>query len=224
MNYDDQIKKELLTTNRILAFDRRHWDRREKSQLISSNETEQAMMLIQTETYAFLRGIRSSIKEENLRAAGSLLRSLLESTANAQWILEDKSGNRASKYVAVTDNYTEYLNSVKTNNLTRIPESVRKWTTSSAEDRINAFSPQAGMAWDYCSAFTHPSPTYMSLHLGLAQVLNYVIGQANTYAFTSRYLILHMAGMYNKTESKFLDKMAVEILISKTPNGMIAIA
>lgn len=215
MSYAELVRKEIRFTNRILSFDRKYWDRRNGSQIAPKNETELALILIQGESYAFLRGIKSSVKENNLRAAGSLLRSLLESTANAYWITEDKTGKRATRYVATTDSFSEYLENVKANNLVRIPEAVRSWTSSSAEDRLKAFSPQAGMVWDYCSIFIHPSPTYLSLHPGAEKVLHYVIGQANTYALTARHIMLDKSELYNSKERKYLDMMAAELLLDK---------
>ena len=217
MNYGELIKKELLFTNRILRFDIRYWDRREKYLTKPKNETELALILIQAESHAFLRGVKSSIKEINLRVAGSSLRSLLESTANAHWITEDKSGKRAARYVSVIDNYSKNLDNIKLNNLARIPKNASSWTSSSAEDRLNAFSPQAGLVWDYCSVFTHPSPTYMSLHSGRDKVLNYVAGQANAYALTTRYIMLNSSNLFNREEAKWLDKVTRELLEDKAP-------
>ena len=217
MDYHELIKKELLFTNRILGFDRRFWDKQSELQIKHCNEKELALKLIQSESHAFLRGVKSSVRESNLRAAGSLLRSILESTANTHWIILDKEGKRAERYIAVTDNFNEYLDLVKASNLKRLPEAIRDWTTSSTEDRINALSPQAGMVWDYCSVFTHPSPTYMSLHPGIDKVLHYVISQANSYALTIRYLMLQETKLFGEKEAKLLDKMAVQLLIDKLP-------
>lgn len=218
MDYSGHIKKEFQFTNRVLSFDRRYWKRREKYQIRPANETELALILIQAESYALLRGIKSSVKDTNLRVAGSLLRSLLESTANAYWITIDKSGKRAAKYVSVMDTYGEYLEGLKLKSDTRIPKEVSNWTKSSAEDRLNAFSPQACIVWDYCSAFTHPSPTYMSLESGKSKVLDYVIGQANTYAVTTRQIMLdNESTMFNAREAELLNKMMVELLEDKLP-------
>ena len=87
------------------------------------------------------------------------------------------------------------------------------------EDRIQAFSPQAGMVWDYCSAFTHPSPTYMSLHPGLDKVLDYVIGQANTYALTTRHIMLSNSILLNEREATLLAKLASIVLADKLPRN-----
>jgi hypothetical protein len=217
MNYTDHSKKELLFANRILRFDIRYWNRRSEFQIRPANETELALILIQAESHAFLRGIKSNIKDTNLRAAGSLLRSLLESTANAYWITADKTGKRALRYVSVTDNYGEYLDNLESNSQARISKEASSWTSSSAEDRLMAFSPQACMVWDYCSVFTHPSPTYMSLHRGLDKVLNYVIGQANIYALTTRHIMLDSSNVFNAHETKLLNKLAEEQLIDKMP-------
>jgi len=217
MNYFELSKKELVFTNRILRFDKKYWDRRSAYQIKPKNETELALILIQGESYAFLRGIKSSVKENNLRAAGSLLRSLLESTANAYWITEDKTSKRASRYISLTDNFGEHLDKIKIDGLTRIPREASSWTTSSAEDRLKAFSPQAGMVWDYCSVFTHPSPAYLSLQPNVNKVLNYVIGQANTYALTTRHLMLGNGELFDDKESKFLFKLAAELLADKLP-------
>lgn len=217
MDYHELSKRELRFTNRILKFDIRNWDRRNKNLIKPEDETQFALILIQAENHAFLRGIKSSVRETNLRAAGSLLRSLLESTANAHWIATDKTGGRASKYVAVIDNYSEYLDRVKANNLTRIAKDAGNWTTSSAEDRLKSFSPQAGMVWDYCSVFTHPSPTYMSLQPGVDKVLNFVIGQANTYALTTRHIMLDSSALFDINESELLNRMAGELLADKLP-------
>lgn len=217
MNYPDHIKKEILFTNRLLRFDLRYWKRREKFQIAPRNEMELALILIHSESHAFLRGIKSSVKENNLRVAGSVLRSLLESTANAYWISVDKTGKRAKKYFAVMDNYGDYLDNLGSNSMQRIPKDVSSWTSSSAEDRLKAFSPQAGMVWDYCSVFTHPSPTYMSLHRGAPKVLDYVIGQANTYTLTTRHIILDNCDVFNDREAKYLDSLAQELLIDKLP-------
>lgn len=174
-------------------------------------------MLIHAESNAFLRGIKSSVKENNLRVAGSALRSLLESTANAQWIVTDTSEERAKRYLAVTDNYSGHLDSLGSSSMARIPKEASSWTDSSAEDRLQAFSPQAGIVWDYCSAFTHPSPTYMSLHRGAPRVLDYVIGQANTYALTARYIMLDSCEVFSAREAKLLEALAKQALIEKSP-------
>lgn len=220
MNYTEHTRKELLFTSRVLRFDIRYWARREKHLIAPKNETELALLLIQAESHAFLRGIKSSVKENNLRVAGSVLRSLLESTANAYWIVTDKSGKRAKKYVAIIDNYSGYLDSLESNSMARIPKSASEWTTSSAEDRLKAFSPQALMVWDYCSAFTHPSPTYMSLHRGAPKVLDYVIGQATTYAVTNRYIMLDNGDFFNASEVKLLNSFAQELLRDKLPQNL----
>jgi hypothetical protein len=220
MNYADHTRRELLFTNRVLRFDVRYWARREKYSIVPKDETELALLLIQAESHAFLRGIKSSVRENNLRVAGSSLRSLLESTANAYWIVTDKTGKRAKKYVAITDNYSDYLDNLEPNQMARIPKTASEWTSSSAEDRLKAFSPQALMVWDYCSAFTHPSPTYMSLHRGAPKVLNYVIGQANTYAVTNRYIMLDSPSLFNGTEAKLLNVFAQELLKDKLPQNL----
>lgn len=213
MNYPDHTRRELLFTNRLLRFDLRYWAKREKLPVAPKNETELALELIHSESHALLRGVKSSIKEGNLRVAGSILRSLLESTANAYWISVDKTGRRAKKYVAIMDNYGDYLGKIGPSSIVRIPKDVSNWTSSSMEDRLNAFSPQAGMIWDYCSAFTHPSPTYMSFHRGVPRVLNYVIGQANTYTLTTRHIILQTCNMFDEKEVKYLNYLAQELLI-----------
>lgn len=220
MDYTEHTRKELLFANQILRFDIRYWERREKHQITPKDEKELALALIQSESHAFLRGIKFSVKDNNLRVAGLTLRSLLESTANAHWISADKSGKRAKKYMAVMDNYSEYLDKLGSNGMTRIPKEVSDWTTSSAEDRLKSFSPQAGMVWDYCSAFTHPSPTYMSLHRGAPKVLDYVIGQANTYALTTRHIIFDSCDVYNDQETKFLNNLAHQLLIDKLPQNL----
>jgi len=98
MDYFEHTKTEIKFTNRILSFDKRYWARREKHRLAPKDEVELALVLIQSESHAFLRGIKFSVKENNLRVAGIILRSLLESTANAYWIATDTSGKRAKKY------------------------------------------------------------------------------------------------------------------------------
>lgn len=218
---DDQIKQQLRRLNRILSFDRRFWDRREVEGINPNGNLERALAMIQIENYAYLRGIKSSVKEQNLRVAGSLLRSLLESTANAHWLIQDKTAKRAGKYVNSTNEFTDYVNSTgnkQTFTIDKLPREVTSWTTSSAEDRINLFSPQAGVVWDYCSIFTHASPSYSALHEGLSKVLMYVISQANTYALTVRLTFKDEVEVYNSREKKFLDTMALEVL---TDLGMI---
>lgn len=214
-DYTELTRLELRQTNRILNFDIRFWRRRELLEIKQKDNLVTALNMIQSENYAYLRGIKSSVKEENLRVAGSLLRSLLESTANAHWLIEDKTGKRAGRYVDSVKEFTDYVN--KTGNrvtftIDNLPKEASTWTTSSAEDRINLFSPQAKAVWDYCSIFTHASPSYLALHEGSDKVLNYVISQANTYALTARYLIKSSVDLYDKREKKFLDTMANELL------------
>jgi len=214
-NAEEHIKKEIKRSNRILNFDRRSWHRRDVAGVSTVNHLDLALNMIQSENYEYLRGIKASIKDKNLRVAGSLLRSLLESTANAHWLTQDKTGKRATRYIKSTEQFTEYVN--KTGNKTtftidKLSREASTWTTSSAEDRINFFSPQAGVVWDYCSIFTHASPSYLALHQGLNKVLTYVIAQANTYALTARLIIKESSSIYNVNEKKFLDKIAREVL------------
>jgi len=115
------------------------------------------------------------------------------------------------------DNYSDYLDNLRSNSMVRIPKEVSSWTTSSAEDRLKAFSPQAATVWDYCSVFIHPSPTYMSLHEGAPKVLDYVIGQANTYTLTTRHIILDNCAVFNDRETKLLNTLAEQLLIDKLP-------
>lgn len=217
MDYTELIKQELRFANRLLGLDKRHWNRRAKLKIRPENEVELALILIQGESHSFLRGVKSSIKENNLRAGGCLLRSLLESTANAFWITQDKTGKRARRYVALIDEFDESLSNIKANKANRIPKDVSNWTTSSAEDRLKAFSPQASLVWDYCSIFIHPSPTYMSLRRGYDKVLNYVLGQANTYTLTTRHIMLDNSSAFDVGEARILNKMALELLNEKTP-------
>ena len=214
-DYTEQTKIELRQANRILSFDKRFWLRREMLKINPKNSLETALNMIQSENYAYLYGIKSSVREKNLRVAGSLLRSLLESTANAHWLIRDKTGKRAGKYVDSVQDFTDYVNETGNKNtftIDNLPREASTWTTSSAEDRINSFSPQAKVVWDYCSIFTHASPSYLALNEGADKVLNYVVSQANTYALTARYLIKSSTDVYDKREKKFLDTMANELL------------
>lgn len=215
MDVSERRRKDIKFTNRILGFDRRFWDRRDVAGTKPLNNLERALYMVQSENYAYLRGIKTSVREENLRVAGSLLRSLLESTSNAHWLTLDKTGKRADKYVASTNEFTDYANKTgnkQTFTIDKLPREATSWTTSSAEDRINLFSPQAGVIWDYCSIFTHASPSYLALHDGLDKVLDFVIYQANTYAVTTRHIINDSIDIYAPLEKKFLNKLADEVL------------
>jgi hypothetical protein len=213
---EDEIRNGLRRSIRILSFDKRYRNRKEALHVTQSSNIELALDMIQAENHAYLKGIHSSVKEQNLRVAGSLLRSLLESTANAHWLTQDKTGKRAKRYVQSTRAFTDYVN--KTGNkatltIDKLPREATSWTTSSAEDRINFFSPQAGIVWDYCSIFTHASPSYLALHEGLNKVLSYVISQANTYALTARLTIDDSSNVYDDREKKFLYEMSHEVLL-----------
>jgi len=220
-NIAKQIKKELKQTNQILSFDKKFLHRNKSIAKTADDNLELALAMIQSESHEYLRGIKLNVQEKNLRVAGSTLRSLLESTANAQWLVEDKSGKRASRYINSTKGFIDYVNKTgnkQTLTIEKLPKEVTSWTTSSAEDRINLFSPQAGVVWDYCSIFTHASPSYIALQDGLDKVLCYVISQANTYALTARLIIKQDSNIYDTRERKFLDSMANEML---TRLGMI---
>lgn len=211
-DYRDLIKEQLAFTNRLLRFDARSMARWGKQRVKAINELETALLLINNESHAYMRAIKDSTRDYNLRAAGSLLRSLLESTANAHWIIIDKSEERAIKYVAVAITYDNYLRSIQPGSDERIPQSTRDWTNSAVEHRLEKFSPNAGLIWDYCSAFTHPSATYMSLQDGMEKVLHFVIEQTNTYILTSRMLTATNTQLFNEKEQEYLLRLTNERL------------
>lgn len=209
---------ELKFANRLLRFDDRSIKRIQDSKH-PSNPIEAVMILMIIESHELLRGVRSGVKEENLRVAVGTLRSLLETAANIYWILQDTSGKRAEKYVRNMSSLSKYLNELGIKGTIRgirLPKNLGSWTTSSAEDRVNAFSPDAGIVWDYCSLFTHGSPTGHSLHGNLPKVLDFALGQANVYALTIRHIVCDNSRIYTQQEYGYLERIALELLKDKT--------
>lgn len=202
---------------RLLAFDRKHWNNDVEADIDNAATKDDALNILLTETHAHLRGIVACLKEDNLRSAGTLLRPILEATANASWIIDDKSNerNRAGRYIDSIKNFNEHLESLQKNGKLdgiRIPKTVLSWSESEAEHRINKFSPQAGLVWDYCSIFTHASGSYLGLHHNTDKLAAYILVQANSYAVTIRRMVAEDSKLFEKTEIVALDRMVNEMI------------
>lgn len=212
--YSERKKVALNIATRIYRLDRSILQRTGERDL---SKKESACVAIISESHDYLKASMNAVRGSHLRSAGSLLRSLLESTANLDWILADKSGKRAEKYMATTDELTEYMDSllgkVQLPNQ-RIPQEPSNWTTSSAEDRIRAHSPQALMIWDFCSHFTHAKPSmiqYLSLSTN-EKVPAFISIQSVAYALTTRALIAKHTNLVSDKEQARLSSMINDLM------------
>lgn len=181
------------------------------------NQKDIVAMAVISESHDYFKSCMHAIKGGNLRSAGSLLRSLLESSANVFWIFEDNSNKRAVKYLntikTLSDHMDKLLGQMQKPNQ-RIPLEISKWTTSSAEDRLRSFSPMALMIWDYCSLFTHAQPSLIQylLESKSGKVPLFIAGQAVVYALTIRLFIADETSLITENEREKLLTMTAEVV------------
>lgn len=139
----------------------------------------------------------------------------MESTANTHWITQSNNSKRIKRYAEAPKKFQEYTKSLGVNYGDRLSQSQVSWTTSTSEDRLAEFSPQALLIWDYCSMFTHANPSYVGLYKNTDKVLDFIAGQAYTYAITARFIMSQSSSLYSKREARFLENLAEEDLKRK---------
>lgn len=192
---------------------------RAENDVSRKGDKDKVSIAVISESHDYLRACMDAVKGNHLRSAGSLLRSLLESSANIFWIFESKSDKRAKKYLNTVETLSAHMDSLLGQMQTpdqRIPLEISSWTTSSAEDRLKAFSPLALMIWDYCSLFTHAQPSLIQylLQSKNAKVPHFIASQAIIYALTVRLFIAEETTLITVKEKERLLEMTSEIMAS----------
>jgi hypothetical protein len=206
---------------RVLRFDKDVVHRRNQERPPALDEVGQALSMIFAENNALFEAIYGLVRENNLRAAGILLRSLLESTANAHWITFKDSKSRASKYCHAVEAFSMYMAQIAPELIghqeqIRLLPNVAAWTTSSTEDRIKHLGPYTLFIWDYCSRFTHTGPAFYSHEDTSGKSLElvwFITNQTVSYALTARMIIAQSeSGFFTKKESERLVQMSTDYL------------
>jgi len=215
-NQDQRREVITNTATKLYRFDQVLLARLRKEHL-SQEPMDTVAIAVLSESHDYLKGAMGAIKGNNIRSAGSLLRSQLESAANIYWIGEDKSEKRAKKYLKTIDSLTEYMDNMSEYMKgpdTRIPLDVSRWTSSSAEDRLKFFSPQALLIWDYCSLFTHAQPSLIQyvLRSPSDKVPLFISGQVVVYALTVRHIIGEYTQLLNKKEEAQLMALTTRLM------------
>jgi hypothetical protein len=226
------MEKEILPNTlpivrRLLRFDKDVVRRRNKENQQPNNKIEEALSFIFAENDALFEAIYKLILDNNLRSSGILLRSLLESTANAHWITSKDVEERAEKYCGTIENYTNHMADISPGLISasrdiRIPKSVTDWTDSSADDRIAHLSPYAPIIWDYLSPFTHVSPSFLSHGLVPGRFLTlayFLVDQALSYALTTRMLIVQNSQVFNEAEMRRISKLTEDYINLQASRG-----
>lgn len=213
-DYTKMIETELEVAVKLLAFE---GEVRARVGVPEDQNSELFMSIgiNLSESREYLESIYALTETRSLRSAGAILRCLLESTANINWILHNKQKTdaRSKKYVASIKKYSEFTALVgKDGKISeRIPKIVAQWTRSSEETRILTFSPHAGRVYDFCSHFTHASPSSQHLYGDVDKILYFIVSQANVYFITSRALINYHTSFFTETESLHIQKVSIQM-------------